>query len=121
MKSRHTLLGRYRVDHSERELIEFTKDSVRQILSPKWSKASIIAACCLIAFILIRFPIVKDRLPFLPKRPLSAFVCDIPLLASSAMFGFLAVRKKNARGRFIGAVCMIVSVSLLLRRLQQLL
>ncbi len=108
------------MNDSDRELIEFTKDSVRQILSPKWSKASIIAAGCLIAYILIRFPIVTDRLPFLPKRPLSAFVCDISLLAISAMFGFLAVRKTNARGRFIGAACMIVSILLLLRRLQQL-
>ncbi len=106
------------MDDSERELIEFTKDSVRQILSPKWSKASIIATGYLIAYILIRFPIVTDRLPFLPKRPLSAFVCDMALLVISAMFGFLAVRKRFARGRFIGAVCMIASILLLLRRLQ---
>ena len=109
------------MDDSDRELIEFTKDSVRQILSPKWSTASIIAAGCLIAYILIRFPIVTDRLPFLPTRPLSAFVCDMTLLAISAVFGFSAVRKRFARGRFIGAVCMIASILLLLRRLQQFL
>ena len=109
------------MDDSERALVEFTKDSVRQILSPKWSKASAIAAGCLIAYILIRFPIVTDRLPFLPKRPLAAFVCDVTLLAIAAVFGFSAVRKRFARGRFIGAVCMIASIPLLLRQLQKFL
>ena len=86
--------------------------------SPRWSKASIIAVGCLIAYILIRFPIVKNRLSFLPTTPLSAFVCDMTLLGISAVFGFSAVRKRFARGRFIGAVCMIASILLLLRRLQ---
>ena len=109
------------MDDSERELIEFTKDSVQQILSPRWSKASIIAVGCLIAYILIRFPIVKNRLSFLPTRPAAVIACDVALLAISAMFGFSAIRKRFARGRFIGAVCMIVSILLLLRQLQQFL
>lgn len=109
------------MNDSERELIEFTKDSVRQILSRKLSKSSIISVGCLIAYFLIRIPIATDRLTFLPTRPAAVFACDVALLAISAMFGFLAVRKRFARGRFIGAVCMIASIFLLLRRLQEFL
>ena len=111
----------YTMNDPERELIEFTKDSVRQILSPKLSKSSIISVGCLIAYFLIRIPIVTDRLTFLPTRPAAVFACDVALLTISAIFGFSAVRKRFARGRFIGAVCMIVSILLLLRRLQEFL
>ena len=109
------------MDDSERALVEFTKDSVRQILSPKLSKSSIISVGCLIAYFLIRIPIVTDRLTFLPTRPAAVIACDVALLAISAMFGFSAIRKRFARGRFIGAVCMIISILLLLRRLQEFL
>ena len=98
------------MNDSERELIEFTKDSVRQILSPKLSKSSIISVGCLITYILIRVPVVTEQLTFMPTRPAAVFACDVALLAISAMFGFLAVRNRFARGRFIGAVCMIVSL-----------
>jgi len=109
------------MNDSERELIEFTKDSVRQILSPKWSKSSIISVGCLIAYFLIRIPTVTEQLTFLPKKPTAVIACDIALLAISAMVGFSAVRKRFARGRLIGAVCMIVSILLLFRRLQEFL
>jgi len=109
------------MNDADRELIEFTKDSVRQILSPKLSKASIISAGCLIAYILIHIPTVTQQLTFLPKNRTAVIACDLALLAISAMFGFSAVRKRFARGRFIGAVCMVVSILLLLRQLQQFL
>jgi hypothetical protein len=51
----------------------------------------------------------------------SLIACDFSLLAISAIFGFSAIRKRFARGRFIGAVCMIISILLLLRRLQEFL
>ena len=109
------------MDDSERELVEFTKKSVRQILSPKFSMASIIAVGCLIAYVLIRIPSVTDRLPFLSKMMPSAAAWDFALLLIATICGFSAMRKRFTRGRFLGAMCMIASVVLLYRRLQELL
>ena len=107
--------------HTDRELIEFTKDSVRQILSPKFSKASILSAGCLIAYFLIRIPDVAERLTFLPKHPTAVVAYNFGLLTFSVLCGFSAVRKRFARGRLTGAVCMIASVFLLYRELKELL
>ena len=109
------------MDASERERVEFTKKSVRQILSPRFSMASIIAAGCLIAYVIIHFPGVADRLPFRPNIPPAAAAWGIVLLVISVVCGFSAVRKRFARGRYTGAVCMIASVVLLFRRLQEIL
>ena len=109
------------MDDSERELVEFTKKSVRQILSPRFSMASIIAVGCLLAYFLIRFLGVTDRLPFLPKTPSAAAAWEVAVLVSSIVCGFFAVRKRFARGRLTGAVCLIASVVLLYRRLQDFL
>jgi len=109
------------MDASERERVEFTKKSVRQILSPRFSMASIIAAGCLIAYVIIRFPSVADRLPFLPEIPPTAAAWGFVLLVISVVCGFSAVRKRFARGRYTGAACMIASVVLLFRRLQEIL
>ncbi|MBT4866767.1 MAG: hypothetical protein HON53_16810 [Planctomycetaceae bacterium] len=109
------------MDDSERELVEFTKKSVRQILSPKFSMASIIAVGCLVAYVLIRFPSVTDRLPFLSKIVPAAAGWDFALLVIAVLCGFAAMRKRFTRGRYLGAACMIASVFLLFRRLQEVL
>ena len=106
--------------HSDRELIEFTKDSVRQILSPKWSIASLLSACCLVAYFLIDVPAVSKRLTFLPTGPKAVLALNIALLVCSGLFGWFAFRKRFARGRYVGVICLIVSLLLLFQMTKQL-
>lgn len=106
--------------HSDRKLIEFTKDSVRQILSPRWSIASLVSASCLGGYFLIGVSSVAKRMTFLPTEPKTLLALNIALLVFSGLFGWFAFRKRFARGKYVGLICLIVSLLLLYRILQPL-